>query len=145
MRFVTVSLKSKFFKAAMVVALIAGTSNFANAQAVASSDFIASNAPALNNVVVNHVSTTADKLVFNVRIPNTDGKKFTVIVKDTDGNTLFHNTYTEKNFNKKFQLPKGDDQKYKFIIKDDSGSLPQAFEVNSKVRFVEEVIVKKII
>jgi len=145
MRFVTVSLKSKFFKAAMVVALITGTSNFVNAQTVVSSDFIASNEPVLNNVVVNHISTADDKLVFNVRIPNTEGKKFTVIVKDIDGNTLFHNSYTEKNFNKKFQLPKVDDEKYKFIIKDDSGSLPQTFEVNSNVRFVEEVIVKKII
>jgi hypothetical protein len=143
MRFVTVSLRSKFFRAAMVVALVAGTGNFASAQAVAASNLIASNDP-VTNVAVNHVSTTADKLVFNVKIVNAEGKKFSIIVKDTDGNTLFHNSYSDKKFNKLFQLPKSDDGKYKFIIKDDSGAQPQTFEVNSNVRFIEEVSVRKV-
>jgi hypothetical protein len=127
------------------VVLIAGTSNFVNAQALRTSNIIANNESEPNAPVVSHIGTTSDMIVFSVKVPNVKGTRFSIVIKDAEGNTLFNSTYNEKNFSKKFQLPKLENDKYTFLIKNATGNASQTFEVDSHVRFVEEVVVKKIV
>jgi hypothetical protein len=82
--------------------------------------------------------------LFNVKIENTAGEKFTILIKDDMGTTLYRGTFSDKEFNKKFQLPKTDHNRFVFTVKSDSGNKTESFEVNSSTRVVEDVVVKKV-
>ena len=142
MRVVSTTIFSKFFKATAIVMLISGTS-YLNAQVIATASTIST--PVENsNAVIKHLETVNDMLVFEVRLNNVSGERFNVVIKDNDGSVLYHEGYNDKYFSKKFKLPKGDNEKLTFIIRKASGNISQTFEINSNVRYVEEVIVKKI-
>ena len=132
---------SRFFKAAAVVVLITLATS-ANAQVTPVSATV-SGVP--SNAAVTYVSTSSESLSFDVRVNNEEGERFTIIVKDDNGATLYRGNYYDRSFKKRFVLPKTDSNKLTFLIKRESESKSETFEVNTKTRLVEEVIVKRVI
>ncbi|CAF1566561.1 unnamed protein product, partial [Adineta ricciae] len=53
--------------------------------------------------VIKHLSTSDNTLLFEIKVANESGEKFTVLIKDNTGTTIYRGVYNEKNFNKKFQ------------------------------------------
>lgn len=100
--------------------------------------------PGVKNAIIKHLSTNNESIVFEVNVDNEKGEKFSVIIKGDGGATLYRGVFSDKNFSKKFVLPKADDQKLVFQVKSASGVKSEAFEVNSSTRLVEEVIVTKL-
>ena len=132
---------SKFFKvAAFVIVITMATA--AKAQLTPVSSTI-SEVPI--KAAVTYVATGNESLFFDVKVNNKEGEKFTILVKDDNSSTLFRGTYYERNFKKRFVLPKTDSNKLTFQIRGESDSKSETFEVNTKTRVVEEVVVTKVI
>ncbi len=117
----------------------------AGAQAVA----VAAIAPAAakgatTTAAVKHLGNPPGSAVFQVLYDNPSGEKFTVTIRDIDGSTLYQDSYTDRKFDKKYQLPKEQAEKLKFIIKGTKTNQVQTFEVNSSTRVIEELVVRKV-
>ncbi len=143
MRVVNANFYSKFFKATALVLILSGSS-YVNAQVTQVAATTRHQGTGVNNAVINHLGTSNGMLLFEVKVDNASGEKFRVIVKDTDGTILFQDSYDDKNFAKKFMIPKPESDKLVFVIKSASGNISQSFQINSSSRVVEEVVVKRI-
>lgn len=130
-------IRSKFMSIT-VAALIIGQVAAAQTRAVAIME------PITSNATVKHIGNPAGSIVFQVQYDNLSGDKFSLTIKDDDGTILFQDTYTDKKFDKKFQLPQGEADKLKFIIKGLKSNNIQTFEVNTRSRLVEEIVVKRV-
>lgn len=83
-----------------------------------------------------------DNLAFNVKFANPTGKTFTLFVLDEFGQSLYKANYTDKNFKKKFMVPK-DESVLTFVIQAGKEVYREKFDVNIRTREIEDVIVKK--
>jgi hypothetical protein len=144
MRVVNANLFSKFFKATALVVVLSAGSSYVNAQVTQVSANVEHAGTGVTNAVINHLGTSNGMLLFEVKVDNASGEKFRVIVKDIDGTILFQDTYEDKNFAKKFMIPKPDSDRLVFVVKSASGKKTQSFEINSSTRVIEEVVVKRI-
>jgi hypothetical protein len=142
MRVVNTNVFSRFFKAAVLVVALGGT--YTAAHATPASQAVVNPGPGFGNAVVNHLSSDAESLLFEVKLINTTGERFAVIVKDENNHTLYRAWFTEKDFNKKFRLPKSEAEKLTFILRSESGKVTETFEINSSRRIVEDVVVKRL-
>ena len=116
-----------------------------NVYAVAQQPF--SGDPIVKTATVKHISTTDDKVIFQLSLENEDGEKFNVSIKDEGGNTLFSDTYQDKKFDKKFIVAKSDaGNALKFVIRSLKDNKTQIFEINTTMRLVEnyDVSVRKL-
>jgi hypothetical protein len=99
--------------------------------------------PVFKSGEVKFIGSSDDAIIFKVTYDNPSGDKFSVIVLDEDGSTLFQQTYTDKKFEKRFRLPKTDDRKLTFVIRNfKDADLRQKFSINTHV--VEDVVVTKL-
>lgn len=96
------------------------------------------------SAVVKHIGNPPGSAVFQVQYDNPLGEKFTLTIKDNEGTSLYQDTYTDKKFDKKFQLPEGQSDKLQFIIKSVRNTRAQVFEVSTNTRVIEEVVVKRV-
>jgi hypothetical protein len=142
MRIVNTTVFNKFFKTAAVVLMLTG----AAAEIQASPVFapIHNSGAGVGKTVINYLSTNEQNTIFEVKVENTAGEKFTIIIKDDHNNTLYRGNFSEKDFSKKFLLPKVGSDKITFHVKSNSGYTTESFEINSNTRVVEEVIVKRV-
>ncbi|HTS44868.1 MAG TPA: hypothetical protein VMH01_10760 [Puia sp.] len=96
-----------------------------------------------DRAVVKYLGTAPDAILFRVSVDNPSGNKFSVIILDETGNEIFREVYTDKNFEKRFRLPKSDEQKLTFVIRDYKGAdIKQAFSINTN--YVEDINVTKL-
>jgi hypothetical protein len=137
MRVVNAALYSKSVKLVASLILIAGSFS-AQAQT-------ANNESPVRVAEVKHIGNTRDMMVFQVQVDNSLGERFSVVLKDTYGATLFNEVFKDKKFDKKFKVPKTEDSKVYFVIRDLANNSEQSFEVNSNTRVIEEVSVRRII
>lgn len=100
--------------------------------------------PAPQTATVKHLGNNATTMLFQVNVENAAGEKFSVVIRDQDGSILFQNNYTDKQFEKRFLLPKQDNEKLIFYIKRAKNSQVQSFEINTNTRIVEEIVVKRV-
>jgi len=112
--------------------------------AIAQARTVAVVEPAAGTVSVKHIGNPDGTVVFQVQYDNQAGNKFTLIIKDNDGNVIYQDTYSDKKFDKKFQLPQGETDKLQFIIKGPKNNTIQTFEVKTHSRMIEEVVVRKV-
>ena len=96
-----------------------------------------------NTANVKYLSTYNDNMFFQVQLDNQEGDRFSIVVKDHQGITLFQEIYSDKKFDKRFRLPKTDDGQVVFIIKNLKDNSAQTFDVNTTSRTIQEVIVVK--
>lgn len=136
------NLFSKFFKASAMVIVLSG--GYAVTQAAPASYAIVKAGPGIGKTEISHLRSDSQSLLFEVKVENATGEKFMVIVKDDSNNTLYRGYFNDRDFNKKFKIPKGETQKVTFIIKSDKGNATESFEINSNTRVIEEVVVTRI-
>jgi len=137
MRVINANMFSKFIKTAVVVLMLTGA---VGVQAAS----VSNDKDGIGKAVVTYVSADAETLSFDVRVDNASGEKFTIIVKDDKGITLYRGAFTDKDFKKRFVLPKTDSNKLTFLVKSDSENKAESFEINNSTRVIEEVVVKRI-
>lgn len=131
---------SKFFKAAAVVIIIT-LANGAKAQVTPVSAPV-SEVP--SRAAVTYVASGDDSLLFDVKVNNEAGEKFTILVKDDNSTVIYRGSYYDKNFRKRFVLPKTDTNKLTFLIRSESGLQSEAFEIYTNTRMIEEVSVRRV-
>jgi hypothetical protein len=131
---------SSFFKAAAVVIIIT-LANSAKAQVTPVSAPVTE---VLAKAAVTYVATGDDSLLFDVKVNNEAGEKFTILVKDDKSSIIYRGNYYDKNFRKRFILPKTDSNKLTFLIRSESGSQSETFEINTNTRLIEEVSVRRV-
>lgn len=112
--------------------------------ATAQTRAVAVREPVTGTATVKHIGNPRGSVVFQVQYDNMTGDRFSLTIKDNDGATLYQDTYTDKKFDKKFQLPQGEADKIKFIIKGIKTNHIQTFEVNTNTRVIEEVAIKRV-
>lgn len=134
---------SRFFKAAIIVVTLSGS--YAVTHAAPALQAVVNPGPGFGNAVISHLASDNESLLFAVKLENTTGERFSVIVKDANNHTLYRGWFSDKEFNKKFRLPKGDTDKLTMIIRSESGRASETFEINSSRRVVEDVVVKKVL
>ncbi len=135
MRIVTANF-SKFIKTTAVVLLLTGS--------VAAHANITNDKDGIGKAVVTYVSGDAQTLQFDVKVNNASGEKFTIVVKDENGVTLYRNSFNSKDFKKRFVLPKTDSNKITFLVKTEGDGKTESFEINSSTRIVEDVVVTRV-
>lgn len=139
MRVVNANL-SRFFKAAAFV-VITTLATGAKAQVTPVSAAIAE---VPSRATVTYVATGDESLLFDVKVNNEEGEKFTIVVKDDKGAALYRGSYYDKAFKRRFVLPKTDSNKLTFLIKSESGLQSETFEINTKTSVIEEVSVRRV-
>jgi len=144
MRIAGVNLFNGFFKTTALVLVLSASAYHAGAQATQVSAKAEQKAPGVNIAEINPLGTSDGMLLFEVKVNNASGERFRVIVKDVDGSVLFQNYYQDKNFAKKFMIPRPDGDRLIFLVKSPSGNTSQSFEINSSTRVIEDVVVTKI-
>ena len=144
MRIAGVNLFNGFFKTTALVLVLSASAYHAGAQATQVSAKTEQKAPGVNIAEINPLGTSDGMLLFEVKVNNASGERFRVIVKDVDGSVLFQNYYQDKNFAKKFMIPRPDGDRLIFLVKSPSGNTSQSFEINSSTRVIEDVVVTKI-
>jgi hypothetical protein len=98
----------------------------------------------VNEVVVKHQGSIGNKEYFSVKVPNVNGEKFSIKVKDAEGTVIFHDIFSAKNFERSFQFDKlVDRSKLTFFVRTLKDNKEQVFEINSKVFTVEQVEITK--
>jgi hypothetical protein len=103
--------------------------------------------PIVKAASIKHISTTNDKIVFQLLLDNETGEKFSVSIKDIVGNKLFQDVYSDKKFDKRFVFDKSENLgKLTFILKSLKDNETQVFEINTITRVIEnvDVTVKKL-
>ena len=128
------SIFSKF-RATAVIILISVASVKAQDYAV--------NTVSPKNANVTYLNTYNENMFFQVKLDNEEGDRFSVAVKDHQGTVLFQEVYSDKKFDKRFRLPKTEDGKVVFVIKNLKDNTAQTFDVNASTRTIEEVVVVK--
>lgn len=93
-------------------------------------------------VTVRYAGTHDNYMSFIVRYDNLNGDKFEVMVRDDEGMLLYRNTFTDKVFGKTFELPKTENAKATFIIKNLATNEVHSFEANT--RLTEEMVVTRV-
>lgn len=91
---------------------------------------------------VKYMGSQQDMLSVAVQYNNAQGRRFTVTVRDQDGYQFFQGSFTERKFDKTFQLPRPGVSKVIFSIQDTGTSEVQSFEINAKD--TEEMVVKRV-
>ena len=95
---------------------------------------------------VVYTGSTENAMLFDVRIKNPNGSKFTLVVQGEDGEVLFVKNYTDKDFSKKIKMLKSESGtgRFSFSIKSSDKTIENNFAVNTVTRLVDDVIVTKL-
>ncbi len=100
-------------------------------------------APAERTPQVRYLGTQQDDILFEVSYDNPAASRFTVMVTDKEGNTLFQEAFTEKKFGRKFKFASPENSKLTFTIRSGKeADFVQSFVV--KTEFTEDVVVTKL-
>jgi len=90
--------------------------------------------PAENQVSVNFVGVTENSMVFHLKFENKTGEKFTLIVKNDAGETVYQNSYTDSLFETNIRIVNDNtDIHPTFVIRTASGQVERKFSVASKI------------
>jgi hypothetical protein len=98
-----------------------------------------------SNAQVKYIPVKDGQGVFNVVYNNPEGDRFVLQIQDEEGNQLYQNAFTDKNFTRNFQLADPESYlKLVFVIRNLSDHSTQRFEVESKTQLVEDVNVQEV-
>ena len=99
--------------------------------------------PAFQNTEVRHLGNIGGSMMFQIKLDNSNGDRFSVVLKNKQGQLLFHSTYNDKNFDKKYKIDKPQSAVV-FQIKNLSKNTSEAFEINTATKVIEEVSVTRV-
>src|SRR5580658_10071705 len=93
---------------------------------------------------VTYIPVTENQGVFNVVYNNEAGSRFSILILDADGNQLYNHIFTDKKFNRNFQLADPESfSKLVFVIHNLGDNSSQRFEVETSTRLIEDVHVRE--
>ena len=126
----------KFFvTAAITSALALGTIN----PAAASGE--TDNAKA----AISYKGNSKDLLTFNIQYNNPTGEVFILELTDDQDRILYSNKFNDKVFDKNIMLKNlGEKVRVNFVVKAGKNTVNQKFDIEPKVRMVEELIVTQL-
>ncbi len=138
------SIARHFFAGSILAALaFMGFSNKATAQNQLRPTIISTDtASSGEKVQIKYLGSTEDGVFFSVKYANTNGTGFTLFITDDDGELLYQSSYSDRAFNKKFNISRSLD-KIKVVIKNDKEKLEQSFAININTRLVEDYVVRR--
>lgn len=92
---------------------------------------------------VVYSGSTDNAMMFDVKINNPRGSRFTLVVQGDDGEVLYAKNYSEKHFVKKIIMLKshGGVNRFSFTIRSTDKSLENTFTISTVTRVVEDVVV----
>jgi hypothetical protein len=95
---------------------------------------------------VQYLGSYDSSVWFNIKYANPAAEKFTLVIKNADGDVLYQGQFTDVNFSKKIKLlVDGEDVNPTFIIRSGNKQLmAQSFQVNTATRLIEQVVVTKL-
>lgn len=111
-------------------------------QTIAKVNINSKDSAASENVQVQYLGSMEDGVLFNVKYNNQNATPFTLVVSDASGEVLYEQTYSDKQFSKKFLLSRAYD-KMSFSIRNNKEKLNQTFAINISTRLVEDVYVRR--
>jgi hypothetical protein len=127
----------------LVVALFFSVQAKANTNAVKISENIVLDSSSAYKLDLVYVGNSTEGLEFDVRYNNLSGKYFSFVIKDESGDVLFEQSYNNKAFYKKVQLPEvGEVKALTFTILNDKNKIVQTKEVKISTNLVQDVLVK---
>ena len=92
---------------------------------------------------LKYAGITTEGLEFDVKYNNISGKYFTFVIKNENGDVFFEQSYNNRDFYKKVQLPQvGDVKSLTFTIISDRNKIVQNKEVKITINIIEDVLVK---
>lgn len=95
-------------------------------------------------VLVKYIGSNDDGVFFNVKYNNEKSENFNIVIKDQSGEELYSGTFDDKNFDKKFLLPKDNDANYITIaLTSRKENFVQTYNVSIKTAMVQDVVVSK--
>ncbi|MEP7317472.1 MAG: hypothetical protein ABI921_01985 [Panacibacter sp.] len=98
-----------------------------------------------NTTTVQFAGSLLNALLFDVKINNTNGDKFTLFIRNSDGDVLFSKEYSDKSFSKKIKILKDETSGtyFSFSILSANKDLENTFEVNATTKVVDDVVITK--
>jgi hypothetical protein len=94
---------------------------------------------------IKYIATKEGDGIFNVIYNNAAGSRFSIAVLDEFGNQLYQGFFSDRKFNRKFQLADPESTtKLTFIIRNYGDNSVQRFEVDATSQFVEDVQVTEL-
>lgn len=94
---------------------------------------------------VKYLGTEDGDVWFSVNYANPAGEKFTLIVKNEEGDVLYEGSFNNQQFSKKIKLVLDEQDAFPtFVIKTASQQYAQTFQVSADTRMVEHVVVTKL-
>jgi hypothetical protein len=94
---------------------------------------------------VTYVPATGSQGIFHVVYDNATGSRFVLQILDQDGNQLYQNIFTDKNFSKNFQLADPDSySRLVFVIRNLGDHSFQRFEAETDTHLIEDVNVREV-
>jgi hypothetical protein len=94
---------------------------------------------------IQYLGTSDNSVWFNVKYANPTAEKFTLVIKNADGDILYQGQFTDVSFAKKIKLLiEDEDVNPTFIIKAGNRQIAQSFQVNTSTRLIEQVVVTKL-
>lgn len=98
-----------------------------------------------NSASVQFSGSSDNALLFDVKVNNSNGDTFTLLIKNEAGDILFTKEYSDKNFSKRIKLLKNDDNsRYTFNIRSTNKDLENSFGISTAVKVVDDVVVTKL-
>ena len=96
-----------------------------------------------NKLNVRYIGLIHGNLMFDINYPNLKNIPFNLVIKDENGEELFHKEYSGTFFHKRVQLDKFDDNvKLTFLINNINDSILSSKDVTINTKYVEDVLVK---
>jgi hypothetical protein len=103
------------------------------------------NAGSASTAEVFYVGSLEGQPLFNVMYNNAEGSRFSISIKDDQGYELFKSSYSDKKFDKKFEIadvvPEG---KLTLTITNYKDNSEQTFEINANTLLVVDVEVTEV-
>jgi len=95
-------------------------------------------------VLVKYIGSNEDGVFFNVKYSNEKSANFNIVIKDQRGEELYSGSFDDKNFDKKFLLPKDSEANYITIsLSSAKDNFVQSYNVSIKTNMVQDVVVSK--
>lgn len=102
--------------------------------------------PAPTGVEIRYIGSVDEKPVFQIEFENNTEEVFNVSIKDEEGVVLYKERFKDKKFSRKFQFEKADMDHVKltFTLTGEKEKQSQAFEINTNVRVIQDVVITKL-
>jgi hypothetical protein len=137
------TIAKKFFAGSIIAAvLFLSAQTKTNAQSSIYKNVVVEASAQDNKLQVKYLGNNEDGVLFNVKYNNANAADFSIIVTDETGEVLYKNDFNDKNFDRKFMLPKIY-SKVVFSVRNDKDKSEQAFTINVSSRIVEDVVVSR--